>query len=180
MTNPALTRQQIVTMQELLMRGSKPDDAEIYALCTLALSALSEPKGWRPVEPNSMPPNDPDVNVLVRSADGYKVIGAPELHYKYACGVQEGDGCYWTHWQPLPAPPAPNAAQEQGSVSGSLQTVAVPDPVAVPVLNAYEQMCKARDQFFREQIEAGWPFDLTVSSAYHRAWNDAIAFKEKT
>lgn len=30
------------------------------------------------------------------------------------------------------------------------------------------------------QIEAGWQFDLTVSSAYHRAWNDAIAFKEKT
>ena len=111
MTSPALTRQQIENWRDV---GASYDHIRIgilpkewRSLCDMALSALSEPKGYRLV------PEKPDaawfrqVAVNARVWPSYDVDGVPEAFI-------DAIRCY--HSAMLAAPPAPNAARESGWV----------------------------------------------------------------
>lgn len=49
----------------------------------------------------------------------------------------------------------------------------MPDPAAVSDPHGYEPMCKARDQYFRDLLNAGLEWDLRMSAAYARGFGDA-------
>jgi hypothetical protein len=64
----------------------------------------SVPGDWIPVKAGMLPQGGG--RVLVCSGTGFIGIElAQHIRYLHECGVQEGDGCYFLYWMPIPAVP---------------------------------------------------------------------------